>query len=48
MLNKHYKIPYQEIKQKMADIADFQIGERTLKTSVERINDVIAKAKGYY
>lgn len=46
-LNKHYKVPYEEIKQKMFEISDFQISTRTLKGSVERINDMAYKKKGY-
>ena len=47
LLNKHYKIPYAEIKQKLYDVVDFEIGERTLKMCVERIRDIIAKIRAY-
>jgi len=47
LLNKHYKVPYSEIKQKMFEVADFQIAERTIGLSIERVNDIIAKSKGY-
>lgn len=46
-MNKHYKIPYEEIKQKMKEVGDFEIAVRTIRQSVERINEIVMKAKNY-
>ncbi len=48
MLNKHYSIPYKEIKSRMKEVGDFDIGERTIGQSIERINEIHLRQKGYY
>tara|TARA_R100000750_G_C2344111_1_gene95516 strand:- start:458 stop:1426 length:969 start_codon:yes stop_codon:yes gene_type:complete len=47
LLNKHAKYTYQEIMQKMKEVADFTIAEKTLRNSVVRVSDIISKTKGY-
>jgi len=47
LMKNHYKIPTSEIKQKMFEVLGFEIGKRTLDHSLERINDIIGKIKGF-
>lgn len=46
-LKSHYKEKFDELMEKFEDVIDIVIGKRTLQLSCERINEIIAKKKGY-
>ncbi|MFW6129995.1 MAG: hypothetical protein ACOC56_02350 [Atribacterota bacterium] len=47
ILHKSYKIPHREIQQEMKRVADFDISLRLIQSCIQKINEVIAKSKGY-
>jgi len=46
-LKNHYEEKDQELLEEMEKVIDVQMGERTLRLCRERINEIIAKKKGY-
>jgi len=47
-LRTHHKEVFDELLEKFDEIVDIRIGKRTLQLCCERINEIIAKKKGYY